>query len=117
MSQLLFKRDLIKSVLKYVFFKNEAAAAATEATVGSNSRVSQFVSNVNLSNIIQSNSFLRSDLSNFIEMPQNNPIMPNLAMSSSVTSVNVNNQHNNQEQHNTQSTVVDLASIIIFINS
>lgn len=51
---------------------NNASSARTSTT----GRVSQFVNNVNINNIIQSNSFLHSDLGSFIEIePQSNIVM------------------------------------------
>lgn len=61
-------------------------------------RVSQFVSNVNVSNLIQSNSFLHSDFGNFIEIPQNNP-MASARTNSTTNLEHAHTSHNHTHSH------------------
>lgn len=91
------------------------APVDTASTPG---RVSQFVNNVNLSSLIQSNSFLHSDFGDFVEIPQNNP-MPNNSnnnsqpRTSSSNSIGQNmNVNNHNHSHESSQTVLDLQGTV-----
>lgn len=73
-------------------------------------RVSQLVNNVNINNIIQSNSFLHSDLGNFMEITPANTNMPNIqpSVNNPTHGHSHNHGHSHSENEGPAQTVVNL---------
>jgi len=93
-------------VINSEIFSTDQSSASVSQVSNTGSRLSQLVNNVSISNLIQSNSFLHSDLGILIETPQN---ITNNATRQVFSNTNQNRSH--APEHVNQ-TVVDLQGTV-----